>query len=83
MQNLTLFMSILIDLFMRLPPDSSIPLQLLKELDTRAYVGIVLIVLSQFCTFTVFKVISVTVPSASYFGIDIQSPILNMLFAES
>ena len=39
--------------------------------------------LSQFCIFTVFRVISWTMPSAVPFGRVTQSPMRNMSFAES
>ncbi len=38
-------------------------------------------VLSQFCTFTLVKPISSISPSTSYFGMAIQSPVLNMRLA--
>ncbi|MNC50845.1 hypothetical protein D3C75_1001110 [compost metagenome] len=38
----------------------------------------VVMVLSQFCTFTVFREMSVTLPSAPYLGISIQSPTRTM-----
>ena len=43
----------------------------------------VVMVLSQFCIFTVFRVISWTMPSAVPFGRVTQSPMRNMSFAES
>ena len=43
----------------------------------------VVIVLSKLRTFTVFNVTSITVPSAPYFGIVIQSPTFSILLAES
>ena len=43
----------------RLPSESSIPLQFLNESEIKAYVGMVVIVLSKFWTFTVDKLISI------------------------
>ena len=40
-------------------------------------------VLSQLRTFTVFSVTSITVPSAPYLGIAIQSPTFNMSLADN
>ncbi len=58
----------------RRPPDADIPLQFLKESETRDQVGIVVMVLSQLRTLTVVNPISITAPSAPYFGISSQSP---------
>ena len=66
---------------MRLPPDSHMPRQLVNDSETNLYVGTVEIVLSQFCTFTVVKLISSTSPSAPWLGITIQSPMRIILFA--
>jgi len=47
-----------------------------------AEVGIVVIVLSPFLTLIVVKVISMTSPSAPYFGTSIESPIRMMSLDE-
>ena len=78
--NLTLDISIEIDLLILLPPYSDIPRQFFTDVVTIFDVGIVVIVLSQFCTLTVCKAISITSPSAPYSGTSIQSPLLIMLF---
>ena len=67
----------------RRPPEADIPLQFLKESDTSDQVGIVVMVLSQLRTLTVVKPISITAPSAPYFGISSQSPSFNISLAES
>ena len=56
------------------------PLQFLTEVEIIFDVGIDVIVLSQFCTFTVCRAISITSPSAPYSGTSIQSPLFIMLF---
>jgi len=43
----------------------------------------VLIVLSQFCTFTVCRLMSITSPSAFWLGISIQSPTRSMSLLDS
>lgn len=63
---------------MRRPPDSLMPRQLRKESEIRRLVGMVVMVLSQFCTFTVCRAISITSPSALSWGISIQSPTRTM-----
>lgn len=68
---------------MRRPPEADIPLQFLKESETSDQVGIVVMVLSQLRTFTVVRPISMTAPSAPYFGISSQSPSFSMSLAES
>src|SRR6056297_3334883 len=65
------------------PFDSSIPFQFWNDSEISAYVGTVEIVLSQFCTLTVWRVISCTTPSAFLLGIEIQSPGFTILLAES
>ena len=57
--------------------------QFWKESLTRAYGGIVVTVLSQLRTFTVLSVTSVTMPSASYLGILIQSPTFSISLADN
>src|SRR5690625_6609396 len=54
---------------MRRPPDSCMPRQFLKGSVMKRLVGIVVIVLSQFCTLTVCKAMSMTKPSAFRSGI--------------
>src|SRR5690606_15714822 len=49
----------------------------------KVYVGMVTIVLSQFCTRTIFKLISKTSPSTTYFGISIQSPTRTESYADT
>ena len=78
--NVTLDISIEMDLFILLPPYSDIPLQFLTDVVTIFDVGIEVIVLSQFCTFTVCRAMSTTSPSAPYSGTSIQSPFLIILF---
>ena len=56
------------------------PLQFFTELVTIFEVGIVVIVLSQFWTFTVWSDISITSPSAPYSGTSIQSSKFIMSF---
>ena len=68
---------------MRRPPDSLIPRQFLKDSEMSLWVGIVVIVLSQFCTFTVCSATSMTSPSALNWGISIQSPTRTMSFEAS
>ena len=68
---------------MRRPPEADIPLQFLNESDTSDQVGIVVMVLSQLRTFTVVNPISITAPSAPYFGISSQSPSLSISLADS
>ena len=58
----------------RRPPASLIPRQFLNESLITFLVGMVVMVLSQFCTVTVCRAMSVTVPSAFWPGISIQSP---------
>ena len=67
----------------RRPPDADMPLQFLKESETSDQVGTVVMVLSQLRTLTVVRPISMTAPSAPYFGISSQSPSLSMSLAES
>jgi len=62
----------------RRQPDSLIPRQFLKVSVTSLLVGIVVKVLSKFCTVTVCNDISMTSPSAFKDGISIQSPIRTM-----
>ena len=76
-------MSMLIARLMRRPLDSDIPRQFLNDSVISAYVGIVVIVLSKFRTFTVVSATSSTSPSAPYFGISIQSPRATIWLAES
>ena len=64
-----------IDLLILLPPYSDIPRQFFTDVVTIFDVGIVVMVLSQFCTLTVCKAISTTSPSAPYSGTSIQSPL--------
>ncbi len=59
---------------MRRPPASAMPRQFLKESLIRRLVGIMVMVLSQFCTFTVCRAMSMTSPSALSSGTSIQSP---------
>ena len=66
--------------FILLPEDSFIPLQFMKESEINLYVGIDVIVLSKFCTWTVERLIDITSPSALLPGILIQSPILTVSF---
>ena len=68
---------------MRRPPLSNIPRQFWNDSLTSAYGGTVVMVLSQFCTFTVVSVTSSTLPSAPYLSMVIQSPGRSMSFAES
>ncbi|SAP76164.1 Uncharacterised protein [Klebsiella oxytoca] len=67
----------------RRPPDADIPLQFLNESETSDQVGMVVMVLSQLRTFTVVRPMSITAPSAPYFGISSQSPSLSISLAES
>ena len=67
----------------RRPPLSRMPRQFWNESLTSRYGGIVVMVLSQLRTFTVFSVTSITVPSAPYLGIAIQSPTFSISLAES
>lgn len=60
------------------PPLSSMPLQFWKELLTREYEGTVTMVLSKFCTFTVMREMSITLPLAKVPGTTIQSPMRTM-----
>ncbi|MNP37176.1 hypothetical protein D3C76_1306100 [compost metagenome] len=62
----------------RRPPDCCIPRQFLNDSDIKRQVGIEIIVLSKFCTFTVCSVMSTTSPSAPTCGISIQSPTRSM-----
>ena len=55
----------------------------LNESEIKAAAGIMVMVLSQFCTLTVVKVISITSPSALYFGISIQSPTRTISLADN
>ena len=82
-QNLIVWISIAIDRLIRRPPDSCMPRQFLNDSLINEYAGIEVIVLSQFCTFTVVNATSMTSPSAPYFGISIQSPTATILFALS
>ena len=59
------------------------PLQFLNESETSDQVGMVVMVLSQLRTLTVVRPISITAPSAPYFGISSQSPSLSISLAES
>ncbi|MCY1234377.1 hypothetical protein D3C86_1369390 [compost metagenome] len=70
-------------LFMRLPPEFCIPRQFRKESEIKLYVGIVVVVLSKFRTFTVARFISITSPSAPNFSKVTQSPILTKSFTET
>ena len=79
-QSLILFISINKDLFILRPPLSDIPFQFLNAESISLCVGIIDIVLSQFCIFTVCSAISITSPSAPNCGASIQSPTLNKLF---
>ena len=63
---------------MRRPPDSCIARQFLKGSVTSLRMGMVVTVLSKFCTFTVCRAISITSPSASCPGTVIQSPTRTM-----
>ena len=63
---------------MRRPPESNMPRQFLKLSVISRQVGMVVMVLSQFCTLTVLSAISVTKPSAPTWGISIQSPTRSM-----
>ena len=65
------------------PPLSCIPRQFLNGVLTRVYGGIIVRVLSQLRTLTVFRVISSTVPFAVPSGIWIQSPRRTILFCAS
>src|SRR5690606_21020857 len=56
------------------PPEACIPRQFLTESASSKCVGTVVMVLSQFCTLILLRLISITSPSAPYFGISIQSP---------
>ena len=68
---------------MRRPPDSCIPRQLRKLSLISFQVGMVLMVLSQFCTLIVCRLMSMTSPSAFWLGISIQSPTRNMSLLDS
>ena len=70
-QKRTVFISRWIALLIRRPPLSCMPRQFLNDVSTSLYV---VIVLSQFCTFTVCRAISITSPSAPKAGASIQSP---------
>ena len=70
-----LFWSIKSDLLMRRVPESCIPRQLRNEFVMRSYAGMTEIVLSQLRTFTEVSVMSMTVPSAWWRSISIQSPL--------
>ncbi len=54
------------------------PRQFLNESLISFLVGMVVMVLSQFCTFTVCSAMSMTSPSAFWLGISIQSPTRTM-----
>lgn len=54
------------------------PRQLRKLSEISRQVGMVVMVMSQFCTLTVCSAISTTLPSAPTCGISIQSPTLSM-----
>ena len=56
------------------------PRQFLNESLMSFLVGMVVMVLSQFCTFTVCSAMSITSPSAFCCGISIQSPTRTMSF---
>ena len=62
----------------RRPPASLIPRQFLNESLISFLVGMLVMVLSQFCTFTVCRAMSITSPSALSWGISIQSPTRTM-----
>ena len=64
----------------RRPPDSDIARQFLKGSLMNFGVAIVETVLSQFCTRTWCRSMSITVPSASACGTSTQSPIRTMSF---
>ncbi len=59
---------------MRRPPDSLMPRQFLNDSLMKRWVGIVVIVLSQFWILTVWSAMSITSPSAFAWGISTQSP---------
>ncbi|NIL92840.1 hypothetical protein RhoFasSB10_05206 [Rhodococcus fascians] len=54
------------------------PRQFLNDSDIRRQVGTETMVLTKFCTFTVYRVMSTTSPSAPTCGISIQSPTRSM-----
>ena len=62
----------------RRPPASLIPRQLMKVSVTKRLVGMVVMVLSKFCTLIVCNDISMTSPSALSPGMLIQSPTRTM-----
>ena len=68
---------------MRRPPESGMPRQFLKLSLISRQVGMVVMVLSQFCTFTVCRAMSITSPSALSCGISIQSPTRSMSLPDS
>lgn len=59
---------------MRRPPDCDMPRQFLKLSVTKALVGMAEMVLSQLLILTVCSPMSITSPSAPYWGISTQSP---------
>ena len=59
------------------------PFQLIKLSLTNTEVGMVVMVKSQFCTLTVVRLISCTMPSALRAGIDIQSPGLSISLTDT
>ena len=64
---------------MRRPPESNMPRQFLKLSVISRQVGMVVMVLSQFCTLTVLEsAMSVTKAVGAYLGISIQSPTRSM-----
>ena len=67
----------------RRPPESCMPRQFLNDSLISLWVGMVVIVLSQFCTRMVCSAISTTSPSALYCGISIQSPTRTMSWVVS
>ena len=73
-QKVTLRMSILMLRLMRRPPDSSIPRQFWKGVVMSEYVGTFTMVLSKFYTFTVMRLMSITLPFARVLLTTIQSP---------
>ncbi|MNZ87642.1 hypothetical protein D3C78_1065060 [compost metagenome] len=62
----------------RRPPDSCMPRQFLNESLMKRLVGMLVMVLSQFCTLTVCRAMSITSPSAFSAGISTQSPTRTM-----
>ncbi|MOA11457.1 hypothetical protein D3C78_1314000 [compost metagenome] len=68
---------------MRRTPDSDMPRQFLKLSLISFQVGMVVMVLSQFCTLTMLSAMSITKPSAPTWGISTQSPTRIMSFEPS